>query len=199
MQPTGGYAQASDGYGLTKTVYAGSINETVQVCDRYSNCSTVNVSHENSSYKQPQIVTFASNYVNKTYGDTNFTNTATTDGDGTISYSSDNTAVAEVNSATGEVSIKGAGTANITAVASQTETYSKGISSYTLSVAKATSTKPSEIENVLFGAIGEPLSTITFSTKGINWEDGNITILSGENEYQVNYTQNNDTTNYKLR
>ena len=196
LTPITGYTLSQDGYSMSKTVHSESISEVVQVCDRYSNCSNVTVSHSNTSYKQNQTVSFSSGHINKTYGDANFTNAATTDGDGTISYTSDNTAVAEVNSTTGEVTIIGAGTANITATASSTETYFEGTASYALSVAKATSLRPSEIEDILIGNIGEPLSSITFMTTGIYWADDSAIILPSENEYQVHYTQNNDTNNY---
>lgn len=191
-----GFTRVSGEYSMSKTVYSESISEVVQVCDRYSNCSNVNISHINTSYRQNQSVVFSSDSVNKIYGDASFTNVATTNGDGVISYASDNTAVAEVNPATGEVTIIGAGTANIIATASQTEAYYEGTASYALSVAKATSSKPSEIEDVIVGTIGTPLSSISFSTDGIYWVDGDAIIMSGENEYQVYYTQNNDTNNY---
>ena len=196
LQLKDGYIRASDGYGISKTVYTDSISETLQVCDRYSNCSTVNISHNNDSYRQPQVVTFANESVSKTYGDASFTNAANTNGDGSILYSSDNLAVATVNPSTGEVIIVGAGTANITATASQTDFYGEGTSSYALTVAKATSTRPSELDNTFAGVAGEPLSTITFATTGISWTNGDAIIAFGENEYQVNYTQDNDASNY---
>ena len=63
-------------------------------------------------------------------------NEATKTGDGTVSYSSNATAVAEVNSSTGEVTIKGAGTAIITATVSDAKNYeySPNYAQYTLTV-----------------------------------------------------------------
>lgn len=72
---------------------------------------------------------------NKTYGDAAYTRTASlTTGDGAITYSSDKPEVAVVNATTGEVTIKGAGTANITATAAQTAAYAKTTVSYKLTV-----------------------------------------------------------------
>ena len=56
----------------------------------------------------------------KFFGDSSFTNAASTTGTGTITYASDKSAVATVNASTGEVTIKGAGTATITATAAET-------------------------------------------------------------------------------
>ena len=74
----------------------------------------------------------------KTFGDANFTKAAELDGTtADITYSSSNTAVAIVNETTGEVTIKGAGTATITATAAKTATHAQTAVSYTLNVAKA--------------------------------------------------------------
>ena len=71
--------------------------------------------------------------------DTAFTNALTKTGDGTVSYASDNTAVATVNASTGEVTIKGAGTATITATVtdSASYTYATKTASYTVTVLTA--------------------------------------------------------------
>lgn len=61
------------------------------------------------------------------------------DYNGTITYSSDNTDVAEVNSTTGEVTIKAAGEANITASGTETEHYAAATASYKITVNKKAS------------------------------------------------------------
>ena len=82
-----------------------------------------------------QTVTFATaGPIAKFFGDSSFTNAASTTGTGTITYASDKPAVATVNASTGEVTIKGAGTAIITATAAETATHSAGQASYTLTV-----------------------------------------------------------------
>lgn len=71
----------------------------------------------------------------KTYGtDSDFTRAASlSTGDGAITYTSDNESVATVDNY-GKVTIQGAGTANITATAAQTDTHAKTTVSYTLTV-----------------------------------------------------------------
>lgn len=85
----------------------------------------------------PQTLSFTSYSVTKTYGDANFTNAAANDrGDGgAITYASSNMNIAEVNVTTGEVTIKKAGTAVITATAAAVPgKYAQGVKSYTLTV-----------------------------------------------------------------
>ena len=90
-----------------------------------------------------QNLTFAtSGNVTKTYGDGAFANAATNDrADGSeVTYSSSDTSVAEVD-AYGNVTIKGAGTATITASAEAVDgKYSEGTAEYTLKVDKKTLT-----------------------------------------------------------
>ena len=61
------------------------------------------------------------------------------DYDGTVTYSSDNTEVAEVDAETGAVTVKGAGTATITATGTATEHYAEATAFYTLTVKKQAS------------------------------------------------------------
>ncbi len=68
------------------------------------------------------------------FGDEFISPFATTDSDAAISYSSDNTEVAEVDAATGNVTIKAIGVAKITAAVEATDTYKAGTASYTLTV-----------------------------------------------------------------
>ena len=93
--------------------------------------------------KKAANIKYATTTINKTYGDAAFTNTLTKTGDGSISYSSSNTNVATVAS-DGQVTIKGAGTATITATASDGNCYkytgSDKTATYTLNVGIATPT-----------------------------------------------------------
>lgn len=143
-----------------------------------------------------QEVSFEEAAVSKTYGDSGFTNAATTTGEGTITYSSDNTDVAEVDSETGLVTIKGAGTATITATASATEYYREGTGTYTLTVGKKRSSTPAEISEVKDGYVTDMLSTITLDTPGLVWDNETERIEEGLNRYAVKYTENGDTNNY---
>ena len=78
----------------------------------------------------------------KDYGDDNYTKTATKTGDGTIGYTSGNTDVAEVDAETGEVTIKAAGEAVITATVTGNTNYSyaTATATYTLTVNKVAAT-----------------------------------------------------------
>ena len=81
-------------------------------------------------------ISFATASVPKYINDPKFTNALTTEGDGVVTYTSDNTTVAEVDATTGEVTIKGVGTANIKATTTETETYAyeTNTAQYTLTV-----------------------------------------------------------------
>ena len=80
---------------------------------------------------------FENGSVTKTYGDEDFTLTTTGKVEGsTVTYESSAPTVATVDSATGKVTIKGAGTAVITARASATEEYAGAAATCTLTVGK---------------------------------------------------------------
>ena len=80
---------------------------------------------------------FENGSVTKTYGDGDFTLAATGEVKGsTVTYESSAPAVAEVDETTGKVTIKGAGTAVITAKASATEEYDAAAATCTLTVEK---------------------------------------------------------------
>ena len=92
--------------------------------------------------KKAGEISYATTSVDKTFGDANFTNELTKTGDGTVTYSSSDTQVAEVNATTGEVTIKGDGEVTITATVADGPTYAYATTeaSYTLSVGTATMT-----------------------------------------------------------
>ncbi len=163
--------------------------------------------------KDPQTITFTNSTVNKTYGDSNFTITANhTVGTGTVTYSSSDTDVAEVNSTTGLVTIKKVGTTTITATANENADYAEAAVSYDLTVDKKeisyTATVKdktyngnvtAEVENVTFtGLVGtETLTKDTDYTVSATFVDSNI----GTNK-NVNVTltlkETTKTANYKL-
>ena len=90
--------------------------------------------------QQDQYVTFSNNSITKTQGDGKFINSATTTGDGEITYSSNNTNVATVDQKTGEVTIKSAGTTEISAIAAETTNYNSASATYILTVNKSQNT-----------------------------------------------------------
>ena len=93
-------------------------------------------------YSKEGVTLKAGKYYQSTFGDANFTNELTKTGDGTVTYSSSDTQVAEVNATTGEVTIKGDGEATITATVADgpTYTYATKTASYTIGVGTAAMT-----------------------------------------------------------
>ena len=89
--------------------------------------------------KAAGVISFAESSMSKTYGDADFTNTLTNTGDGTVTYTSNNENIAIVNSETGEVTFKGAGTATIkaTVVDGTNYTYATKTAQYTMTVETA--------------------------------------------------------------
>ena len=102
----------------------------------------------------------------KDYGDANYTKTATKTGDGTIGYSSGNTEVAEVNASTGEVTIKAAGTAVITATVTGNTNYdyATATATYTLTVNKANAACTTAPTGLTLDWTGESLTLVTEGT-----------------------------------
>ena len=77
---------------------------------------------------------FAESTVTKKTTDAAFTNTLTKTTDGKVTFTSSDKKVAEVNSTSGLVTIKGVGTATITATASEGKNYKAGSAGYTIAV-----------------------------------------------------------------
>ena len=90
--------------------------------------------------KAPATISYATKTVNKTFGDSEFTNELTMTGDGTVTFSTSDAEVATVDAQTGEVTITGAGTATITATAADGANYAydPNSASYELTVGNAT-------------------------------------------------------------
>jgi hypothetical protein len=87
---------------------------------------------------EPQTISFPEASVTVDFGVTAFTGLEATlagsGGDGAVTYSSNNTSVATVNTATGTVTIVGMGTATITATKAACNEYLQATASYTLTV-----------------------------------------------------------------
>ncbi|MBR2776436.1 MAG: Ig-like domain-containing protein [Prevotella sp.] len=111
---------------------------------------TVNVVEKSKKPEEPEIkageISYATASIAKTYGDEPFTNPLTITGDGKVTYESSKPEVAEVNSETGEVTIKANGETTITATVEDSETYTyvTKTASYTLGVGTATMTVTAE-------------------------------------------------------
>ncbi len=91
--------------------------------------------------------------LNKNVGDPSFTEKASSNSGGAITYSSDNTAVATVEASTGAVIIVSAGVANITATVAQSTMFTSGTKSYALTVGTNAVNNPTE-------------TTVIYSSKG---------------------------------
>ncbi len=140
-------AEVNTQTGLVTIKGAGETTITATVADSESYTYAVKTASytltvtaaDTTQQKSAGSISYATTTVSKTTADVAFTNELTKTGDGTVTYTSDNTAVATVNE-DGEVTIKGAGTATITATVadSDTYTYATKTASYTLTVTQAT-------------------------------------------------------------
>jgi hypothetical protein len=120
------------------TPKTGSFDYTIDEADADEHDTiTINATFTHTD-KTLDTIAFTGGTENKTYGDASFTKalTNTGTGDRAISYSSENTAVATVNSSSGAVTIVGAGTAVIKAVKAEDATYAEAEAEYTLFVDK---------------------------------------------------------------
>lgn len=115
----------------------------------------------------PQTIKFpnANAGITRTYGDAAFTHVASgVTGLGAITYTSSNTAVASVNATSGLVTIKGAGTATITAIKAADGAYAEATASYALTVNKATVTITA---NDKTATVGDTQPAYTYTVTGL--------------------------------
>ena len=124
------HPDATGEYPITRGTLALNENYTI---DFHAGTYTVMDKQAQSGFRFESIPSA----VSKTYGDPDFSAGAGGAAEGsTVTYESSEPAVAEVDSATGKVTIKGAGTAVITARASATEEYAGAAATCTLTVEK---------------------------------------------------------------
>lgn len=131
------YGTAEGTYGLTASpTYTNAGTYTVYYQVTKEGYSTMTGSAQVAIAKADASISFAQATVEKIIGAAAFTNALTKTGDGTVTYASDNTAVAAVNSTTGQVTIAGIGSATITATVADgaNYTYATKTASYTLTV-----------------------------------------------------------------
>ena len=115
---------------------------------------------------------FENGSVTKTYGDADFTLTTTGKAEGsTVTYESSKPEVAEVDSATGKVTIKGAGTAVITARASATAEYDEAAATCNLTVGKKTVTVKAKDQTAYVGDKAPVLGTDSYTVSGLVGEE----------------------------
>ncbi len=145
-------AEVDEATGMVTIKGEGTCTITATVTDSAAyTYATKTASYTLTVTKATGTISFAKADINKTPGDSDFTNTLTNTGDGAVTYTASDTSVATVDETTGKVTIKGEGTCTITATVQDTEayTYSTKTATYTLIVQKAA-------------------GTISFSTTSIN-------------------------------
>ena len=114
---------------------------------------------------------FENSSVTKIYGDADFTLAATGAATGsTVTYESSNQNVATVD-ANGKVTIKGAGTAAITAKASATKDYEQATATYTLTVGKKSITIKAKDQTAYVGDKAPVLGEDSYTVSGLVGED----------------------------
>ena len=127
---------------------------------------------------------FENGSVTKTYGDEDFILAAAGEVKGsTVTYESSEPAVATVDSATGKVTIKSAGTAVITAKASATEDYDEAAVTCTLTVGKKLITIPA-VDATVFTYNGKP-QTYALAENEAYTVSSNVQTNANENGYAV--------------
>ncbi len=162
------------------TVNAGT--KTVTVKGKGSFAGTVQKTYEIT--KAAGSIRYGISTVTKKTGDTSFINALTVTGDGAVTYSAGNPAVATVNGQTGEVTITGAGTTYIRATVRDgtNYTYSSKTASYTLKVntiQASVITAPSAKKLTYNGDYQKLVSAGTASGGTMKYR------LSGETEYSA--------------
>lgn len=113
-------------------INAGTYQLTIEGIGQYTGSKTVNF----SIIPIDPVLSFEKTSIEKMVTDSPFVNTLTAQTDGTITYSSGNTAIATVDPSTGQVTIVSTGTTVITANAAAGRNYLQGETSYTLTVAE---------------------------------------------------------------
>ena len=127
--------------------------------------------------QQDPNLSFAEQTVNATFG-ADFNEPALTKPEGvTVTYSSSDPTVAEVNATTGEVTIKKVGNATITATSAENQYYTSGTASYNIVVTAGTPTF----------AYSDPTATAVFG------ETATLPTLNNPNGLTVTYSSSNQT------
>ena len=166
----------------SNNINAGTANVTITGIGRYEGT----IRRTFRIIKAPPYFKFESNIVTKTNIDDPFTNKLTIKTDGTVSYISGNTAVATVDSASGEVTIKGIGTTTITVTATYGKNYLAGSAQYTLRVIEGRtdiSQCSAKLDKTVFtynGSEQKPSATVTYQGK---------TLQQGT-DYTLDYSNN---------
>ena len=144
-------------------------------------------------FKSEQTIT-AEN-VTATYGDTGKSVSATTDGDGAISYAvkPGSEGYISVNPTTGALTIKKVGTAAVIVTAAETDDYAAATTEVTVTIRKATPRYT--VPTGLTATCGQTLADVTLPS-GWAWADNTQDVgVAGTHTFKANFTPT-DTTNY---
>ena len=169
-------------YGENKNVGDGTVTITAMgnyAFDKHTEYFTIE--------QAEQTLNFESSEIKKTFGDDPFTNALakTSSYFGTITYSSNNIAVATVDE-NGQVTIVGAGKATITATAAATPNYNIGTATYELTVGKALihlDGVPRAYNKTYDGTTDAEVGEVSFADK-----NGNKVLLTEGTDYTVKGT-----------
>lgn len=151
-------------------------------------CSRCNATETRDVAKlKRQDVRFPVSSITKTYGESEVYNTATNltlDGDQELTYASSDPAVAVVDAVSGEVTIKGAGTATITATADAVPNkYVETSASFTLTVNKAKLTLRAADASIVYG---QPSPAFSWTAQGFVYGEDE-SVLTGQAQFACAY------------
>ena len=172
------------------------------------NYTTVNGSATVTISQAAGVISFAESSMSKTYGDAAFTNELTNNGDGIVTYASDNTAIATVDDETGLVTITGApGQATITATvidgtnyayATKTATFTVGVETAAINVSAQgfTGTYDGESHSISVTVTEPEGTTVKYGTTEGEYTLDEAPAYTDAGEYAVYYqvTKANYTT-----
>ena len=150
----------------------------VKVGDTENGSVTASVDYEIA--KAAGSISYGTGSVEKTYGDAAFTNELTHTGDGTVTYSSSNPAVATVKANNGEVTVVGVGITTIKATVADSNNYSysnNNEASYTLTVNKGSGSINYAVTNV-----PKTYGDEAFTQPLVKTGDGTVTYASGNED-----------------
>lgn len=170
-----------------------TVNVTVAEDDNYNASAAMPITVTIND-KQTQTITASD--VTATYGDTDKSVSATTNGDGAISYAvkSGSEDYIEVDASTGALTIKKAGTAVVVVTAAETNAYTQAIKEVTVTINKAAA--PVVTAPTLDAVTYDPAKTLTDVTlpTGWAWTDSTIVPTVINSGYAAALTV--DDTNY---
>ena len=176
-----------EGYTITKVIFKQNANSPVTdssapfelhfeqeprvVCQENNDMNGI-TSIEVYGYANKAAQTITAENVTATYGDTGKSVSATTDGDGAISYAvKDGGDVIEVNSSTGALTIRKAGTATVTVTAAETDTYAQATKDVTVTVNKKALTIKAKDQSIYVGGAVPTLGSDSYTVTGLVGED----------------------------